>query len=97
MLRKLPLPALLGLAAYYALFGGEYTLLDLKGIHHRTAAAQDALEELRTETAGLRERVESLEGDPRVLETLARERFGMIREGEILYRFAEVDEVPDRP
>ncbi len=97
MLRKLPLPALLGLAAYYALFGGEYTLLDVRGIHDRSASAQAALHELREETAALRERVQSLEEDPRVLETLARERFGMIREGEILYRFAEVDEVPDQP
>ena len=40
----------------------------------------------------LRGRVEALENDPQTIETLARERFGMIRDGEVLYRFAEESE-----
>jgi cell division protein FtsB len=94
MLRKLVFPALVGLAAYYALFGGEYTLLDVREIHQRALVADTELGALRTETDSLRNRVEALERDPRTLEALARERFGMIRDGEVLYRFAEPEDEP---
>ena len=97
MLRKLVFPALLGLAGYYAFFGGEYTLLDVRGIHHRTQVAQAELEALRNESDSLGKRVEALEQDPRTLEALARERFGMIRDGEVLYRFADAEEEPYSP
>jgi cell division protein FtsB len=92
MLRKLVFPALVGLTAYYALFGGEYTMLDLRGIHHRTGEATRELARLQAEADSLRIRAEALEDDPRTLEALARERFGMIRDGEILYRFADREE-----
>jgi len=97
MLRKLVFPALVGLAAYYALFGGEYTLLDVREIHQRALVADTGLEALRAQADSLRNRVEALERDPRTLEALARERFGMIRDGEVLYRFAEPEEGPLPP
>ena len=34
-------------------------------------------------------RIDSLESDSATLERIARERYGMIRDGEILYRFAD--------
>ena len=97
MLQKFVFPALLGLAGYYAFFGGEYTLLDVRGIHQRTQVADAELEALRNESDSLRKRVEALEQDPRALEALARERFGMIRDGEVLYRFADAEEEPHSP
>ena len=46
---------------------------------------------------GLRARADSLENDPAAVERLAREQYGMIREGEVLYRFVEEDSTPSRP
>jgi cell division protein FtsB len=87
--RRFLLPALLLVAAYYAVFGGEYTMGDVNRTRALAAGAQAELVALQAETARLERRVEALEHDPRALEALARERFGLIREGEILYRFAD--------
>jgi cell division protein FtsB len=92
MLRRVTFPALLGLAVYYALFGGEYTVFDVNRVQAESVVAREALEELRASTESLRLRAERLEHDDRTLETLARERFGMIRPGEVLYRFADSGE-----
>jgi len=88
-LRKLVLPVLLGLAGYYAVFGGEYSLLELRRARQEIEAKEMELNELRAEVEYLRARADSLENDSATLERIARERFGMIREGEVLYRTAE--------
>ncbi|MDP2955760.1 MAG: septum formation initiator family protein [Longimicrobiales bacterium] len=90
--KRLLLPGLLGLAAYYALFGGEYSYFELKAT--RAAAEREAaeLKERRLQIDSLQAWADSLQVDSVTLERLARERFGMIREGEILYRFAEGDD-----
>ena len=75
-MRRVILPALLGLALYYALFGER----------EREAAA---LAERRRQIDSLRAWADSLNVDSATLERIARERFGMIREGELLYRYAE--------
>lgn len=87
--KRLLLPGLLGLAAYYALFGGEYSYFELKAT--REAAQREAAElsERRRQIDSLQAWADSLRLDSVTLERLARERFGMIREGEILYRFTE--------
>lgn len=96
-LKRLVVPALLGLAAYWAVFGGEYSLPELREIRadHRSEAAR--LEAIREEIDSLRAWADSLEVDSATLEKLARERFGMIRDGELLYRFAEPDSGPEGP
>jgi cell division protein FtsB len=92
--KRLLLPGLLGLAAYYALFGGEYSYFELKAT--REAAAREAAElaERRRQIDSLQAWADSLRLDSVTLERLARERFGMIREGEILYRFTEPGDTP---
>jgi cell division protein FtsB len=87
--RRLVLPVLLGLAAYYALFGGEYSLFELREARKEVLVQQRELEALRLAVDSLRAWVDSLQSDSATLERLARERFGMVREGEILYRLAE--------
>jgi cell division protein FtsB len=81
--------ALVVAAPYYAVFGGEYSALELYGIGRRVREAQAAAVQLEGETEQLARRVEALENDVRTLATLARESFGMIREDEVLYRFAD--------
>lgn len=88
-LRKAILPAMLALAAYWAVFGGEYSVLEVRRARQAAAAEAAQLERLRLEIDSLQARYDSLEGDSAALERLAREHFGMIRDGEVLYRFAE--------
>ncbi len=87
--RRFILPILLGVAVYYALFGGEYSLLGLRRIGQQMAAQERELVGLRREIDSLRAWADSLQNDSATLERLARERFGMIRTGEVLYRLAE--------
>lgn len=81
----------LGVAGYYALWGGEYSAFDLRRMGRETEVAAASLRVARTEVDSLRAHADQLENDPFTIERVARERFGMIREGEVLYRFVEVD------
>lgn len=76
-------------AAYFALFGGEYSLLELQRLESDLAQEQVRLEEARAEITRLQARVDSLENDSATIERIARERYGLIRPGERLYRFVE--------
>lgn len=88
---KLLLPGVFLVAAYYAVFGGEHSLLDVRRTHAELAVAAAELDRLRVSNDSLRALVDSLETDPAMLERLARERFGLIRDGEVLYRFAPAE------
>ena len=90
-LTKLLLPAVLLVAGYYVVFGGEHSLLDVRRARADLAAAAIELDRLRVANDSLRAMADSLETDPAMLERLARERFGLIRDGEVLYRFAPAD------
>ena len=87
--KRLVLPTLLGLAVYYALFGGEYSLLELQKARSEIKAQAAELAVLRGEVAYLRAWADSLENDSATLERIARERYGMIYDGEVLYRTGE--------
>lgn len=88
-LAKVLVPGLLLVAIYYAVFGGEYSVFEL----HRTRVVLEServtLLELESQIDSLVAWSDSLRDDPHTLERIAREQFGMIREGETLYRFAE--------
>ena len=81
-------------AVYFALFGGEYSLLELRRLRTDLATEQARLDSAQAEIARLRARVDSLQNDSATIERLARERYGLIRPGERLYRFVEEDTVP---
>jgi cell division protein FtsB len=86
------MPALLIVAAYYAIFGGEYSLFELRSARAAVVAEQAALGELEARIDSLSAWADSVRTDPGTLERIAREQFGMIREGETLYRFVPEDE-----
>jgi cell division protein FtsB len=88
-LKRLVLPILLGLAFYYAFFGGEYSLLELRQARKDIKAKEQELSLLREEVEYLRARADSLENDSATIERIAREKYGMIRDGEVLYRLVE--------
>lgn len=89
ILKRLLLPIIAGAAVYYAVFGGEHSMIELGSTRSRVKQEQQALDLLRAEVDSLTARADSLRYDPLTLERLVRERHGMIREGEILYRFAD--------
>ena len=82
---------LLSVALYYAVWGGEYSAFDLRRLARQQEAERVRLAGARVLVDSLRLVAKRLEGDPATIEQVARERFGMIRPGEILYRFVEVD------
>ena len=84
-------------AAYYALWGGEYSAFDLQRVQYSLEDERDELLALRTTVDSVRHAASQLESDMATVERVARERFGMIRDGETLYRFVVVDsaQTPD--
>jgi len=85
---------LTGVALYYALWGGEYSAFDLGRLAERRQAELAALASIRAEADSLHHLADLLEDDPATIEAVAREEFGMIRDGETLYRFVYVDPTP---
>ena len=62
---------------------GLFSIARMHGMRDDLEAEIHALEQEKAETEGLRDR---LENDPATIETIAREEYGMIRDGEICYR-----------
>ena len=89
--RHLLAGAVLAVALYYAALGGEYSAVDLLRLKRDRRGAEQDLARTRREVDSLKARARMLERDPATIERVARERFGMIREGETLYRFVPVD------
>jgi len=77
------------LAAYYAVFGGEYSWFELRDARAAVEQEDVDLAELHRQIDSLRAWADSMQIDSVTLERIARERFGMIRDGETLYRFAQ--------
>ena len=95
-MKRLILPALIGLSLYFALFGGEYSFFEVRRVRSERVELESRLAELERANDSLRTWAEALEADSATIERLARERYGMIRPGEVLYRFAEpADSVRD--
>jgi len=84
---------LLAGAVYFGLFGGEYSMLELRQVRHERQLEEERLQRERAELPLLRARRDSLATDSATLERVARDHFGLIREGERLYRFVDGDTV----
>jgi cell division protein FtsB len=75
--------------AFWAVQGGEYGTTDLLRQRGRVQAARARVDSLERVVQGLRERKRLVESDPATQERIAREEFGLVREGELLYRFVD--------
>lgn len=83
--------ALIGLCVFYAVLGGAYglpRLIELREDVRTTTAERDRLRVRVDSLTALRD---SLKQDPRAIERVARERYGLIQDGETLYRFVYDD------
>jgi len=83
--RLLALAAVLGLVAF-ALLGGEYSTFDWLTLRRQVAAERAAVRGLAAEVDSLERMLRQFESSAAEQERVAREDFGMIRDGEILYR-----------
>ena len=69
-----------------AVWGGEYSTFNWISLRRRLAEEQQAITGLRAELDSLARVARALETDPAAQERAAREQFGLIRNGELLYR-----------
>ncbi|MGY8776740.1 MAG: septum formation initiator family protein [Longimicrobiales bacterium] len=90
-IKRLVVPSILALSAYYAVFGGEYSAFELRSVRADIDVEAWKLSGVLEEIDSLSAWVDLLENDAETIERVAREDFGMIRDGETLYRFAEPD------
>ncbi len=77
------------LAAYYAVFGGEYDLADVRELRAEHAAQLARLDSLEAVLDSVGIWADSLVSSPRVIERVAREKHSFIRPGELLFLFVE--------
>ena len=82
----------LAFALYFALQGGEYGTLDLLQLRREEAEEQAKVARLQLLVDSLSRAATAIELDPRMQERVARERFGMIKKGEFLYRLVPTTE-----
>ena len=78
-------------ALYFGIQGGEYGTTDLLALRRQEAAEQAQVLRLRQVVDSLQREATAIETDLRMQERVARERFGMIRRGELLYRLVPPD------
>jgi cell division protein FtsB len=71
---------------WVSVFGGEYSTLDWLNLRRQVAEQRQAVQQLRATLDSLGRLAHDLETSPAAQERAAREQFGMIRNGEILYR-----------
>ncbi len=83
-------------ALYFAFQGGEYGTLDLRDLRHQAAQESTAVVQLQHVVDSLGRLAVAIEKDPAMQERVARERFGMLKPGEFLYRLVPTTEKRER-
>lgn len=77
----------LGLAAAWAVFGGQQGIFALLVSQREKASLRTEIEDLKKQNVDLENRVDLLQHHPEAYERTARERLLLMRPGETIYRF----------
>jgi cell division protein FtsB len=89
--------ALIAVAVYFAVQGGEYSSKDLYVLHRRTGNLTRQVDSLQRQVDSLGRFLKLVKSDSATQERIAREEFGMVRgDKEILYRFGESPDASNR-
>lgn len=89
--------AVIAIALYFAVQGGEYSTRDLYVLHRRTGAITRQVDSLQRQVDSLGRFLRLVRSDSATMERIAREEFGMVRgDKEILYRFGEAPNATNR-
>jgi cell division protein FtsB len=83
--------AVLAFLLYFGIQGGEYGTTDLFSLRRQEESERMQVERLHVVVDSLQKAAVAIERDLRTQERVARERFGMIRRGELLYRLVPGD------
>ena len=82
--------AVIAVALFFAVQGGEYSTKDLYMLHRRTGTLTRQVDSLQHQVDSLGRFLKLVKSDSATIERIAREEFGMVRgDKEILYRFGE--------
>jgi cell division protein FtsB len=82
--------ALIAVALFFAVQGGEYSTRDLYVLHAKTRTLTHRVDSLQRQVDSLARFLKLVKSDSATQERIAREEFGMVRgDKEILYRFGE--------
>lgn len=84
------------LALAFAVEGGEYGTHDLLRQRAQKRRLTTEIDSVTRVVDSLEKYEARLEHDPRLQERIAREVFGMVRDGELLYRFYDPDTTKKR-
>lgn len=87
---KYSLVILLAAAALFLLFGTP-TFWELIKRRQERSFLQNQLEQLKAENVHLQKQIKTLQKDPLAIERIARQELGMLKPGEIEYRFISPD------
>jgi len=77
--------------AFFAVQGGEYSTVDLLRLRAQARGERDSIVSLRGQVDSLARLEKALKSDPATQERVAREVYGMIRPGELLYQVVPAD------
>jgi cell division protein FtsB len=81
----------LAFALYFAIQGGEYGTTHLVQLRREVRVEESLVTRLKVVVDSLQKAAKAIQEDPRTQERVAREAFGMIREGEHLFRIVPAD------
>lgn len=81
----------LAFALYFAIQGGEYGTTHLVQLQREVRVEESLVTRLEVLVDSLQKAAKAIQEDPRTQERVAREAFGMIREGEHLFRIVPSD------
>lgn len=81
----------LAFALYFAIQGGEYGTTHLLQLRQEVRQEEALVARLGVVVDSLQRAAKAIQQDPRTQERVAREAFGMIREGEHLFRIVPGD------
>jgi len=89
--------ALIAVALFFAVQGGEYSTRDLYVLQSRTGTLSREVDSLKRQVDSLSRFLRLVQSDSATQERIAREEFGMVRgDKEILYRFGEASRSDER-
>ena len=89
--------ALIAIALFFAVQGGEYSTRDLYVLHSRTRVITREVDSLQRQVDSLGRFLKLVKSDSATQERIAREEFGMVSgDKEILYRFGEAPDTGKR-
>lgn len=80
-----------GFVLIWFAFIDTYSLLTRYQLNQRKDELKEKTEQLEAETAELKQKIENLKSDPALLERIAREEYGMRKEGETVYKIRRKD------